>query len=65
MGKILSAFKDFCAGRKTHTVVILLMLANTSQNVANEGGDLSDLSMWIENGKLAAISTFKMMFDRR
>jgi hypothetical protein len=57
--------KDFFAGKKTHIIVLLTILANTFQNVANEGGDFGDIGMWIENAKLAMVSTFKMMFDRR
>lgn len=65
MGSLLSAIKEFFAGKKTHALVLLLIVGNVFQNVANEGGDLGDLSMWMENAKLAVISTFKMMFDRR
>jgi hypothetical protein len=65
MGDIFSAIKTFFAGKKTHALVLLAIVAATFQNVVNEGGDLGDLRMWIDNAKLAMISTFKMMFDRR
>ncbi len=65
MGGIFSTIKEFFAGKKTHITVLLIIIANTFQNVANQGGDLGDLSMWIDNAKVALVSTFKMMFDRR
>lgn len=65
MSNLLSAIRSVFSGRKTHILVLLSILANTFQNVVNEGGDVGDISMWLDNAKLGMISTFKMMFDRR
>ena len=64
MGDLFTSIKELFSGRKTHIIVLLTIIATTFNHVIEQGGDVTDISMWIDNAKLALVSTFKMMFDR-